>query len=145
MRFALSPERVECKIGSIELDESDAASVKTLVFTGALCCADSRSDLASGGTLTLPSHCFQSVEQLEFVHCHMQGLELQEGACPVGTLLELSSCRQCETLVLGKDCFSQGEMLRVTRVPNLYLIEVGENAFENAEAWNISGGRSAER
>lgn len=96
-------------------------------------------DLTSGGTLTIPENTFQNVKQLKIVRCHAQNVEIQDGACPVGTILEMSSCRQCETLTLGKDCFSQGEMLRVTRVPNLYRIDVGENAFEEASEWNLSG------
>lgn len=96
-------------------------------------------DLVGGGALTLPENSFQNLKQLKIVRCHMQELEIQDGACPAGTLMEMSSCRQCETLVLGKNCFASGEMLRVTRVPNLYLIKLGENAFENASEWNISG------
>ncbi|CBK22589.2 uncharacterized protein [Blastocystis hominis] len=134
LSFTAMPENVQelvfdkCKIGSIELDENDAASVETLVFA----------NLTSGGTLTIPENAFQNVKQLKIVRCHAENVEIQDGACPVGTILEMSSCRQCETLTLGKDCFSQGEMLRVTRVPNLYRIEVGENAFENASEWNLS-------
>ena len=60
-------------------------------------------DLPSSGALTIPENTFQSVKQLKIVRCHMQNVEIQDGACPVGTILEMSSCRQCETLTLGKD------------------------------------------